>query len=284
MRIISASTWGRFVKSDAPRIVLGDVTEMTVHYTGAKSVSRGENQVASYLKAIERSQMRDSKMSAIAYNFAVDKWGRVWELRGWTFRNAANGTASNRTSFSVLCLVGVDDNNPTPAMLVGLQQLYAEGVVRSGKVLSVKGHREHKATACPGDALTQIVNSGAVQNRVAVETVPTVNSFGVYTVVRGDSWWKIAEKVLGKGSRWREIFELNGSVKTLRPGGQVRVPGDGLTPSPVPVFRTYVVQPNDSWWRIAEKTLGSGSRWVEIASLNSNIALHPGVSIEVPGD
>ena len=30
-----------------------------------------------------------------------------------------------------------------------------------------------------------------------------------YTVVKGDSLWKIARKYLGKGARYTEIFELN---------------------------------------------------------------------------
>lgn len=30
-----------------------------------------------------------------------------------------------------------------------------------------------------------------------------------YTVVSGDTLWKIAQKTLGDGSRWREIYELN---------------------------------------------------------------------------
>jgi nucleoid-associated protein YgaU len=39
-----------------------------------------------------------------------------------------------------------------------------------------------------------------------------------YTVVRGDSLWKIAKVCLGKGSRWGEIYELNKSVIGKNPG------------------------------------------------------------------
>lgn len=46
-----------------------------------------------------------------------------------------------------------------------------------------------------------------------------------YTVVSGDSWWSIAQKTLGKGTRWKEISDLNGSVRTLYPGQVVKVPG-----------------------------------------------------------
>ena len=34
-------------------------------------------------------------------------------------------------------------------------------------------------------------------------------SSDTYTVVSGDSLWKIASKQLGNGSRWTEIYDLN---------------------------------------------------------------------------
>ena len=33
--------------------------------------------------------------------------------------------------------------------------------------------------------------------------------YGYYTVQSGDTLWKISERVLGKGNRYKEIFELN---------------------------------------------------------------------------
>jgi nucleoid-associated protein YgaU len=53
-------------------------------------------------------------------------------------------------------------------------------------------------------------------------TPPTPDS---YTVVKGDSLWKIAQKLLGDGSRYTEIYELNkaviGSNPSLIYAGQV---------------------------------------------------------------
>jgi len=38
-----------------------------------------------------------------------------------------------------------------------------------------------------------------------------------YTVVRGDSLWKIAARFLGNGTRWRELFDLNQARLNLAP-------------------------------------------------------------------
>ena len=49
-----------------------------------------------------------------------------------------------------------------------------------------------------------------------------------YTVIKGDSYWLIAEKVLGKASRFKEIQALNGN-KNLYPGDVIKIPTDKIT-------------------------------------------------------
>ena len=49
-----------------------------------------------------------------------------------------------------------------------------------------------------------------------------------HTVVKGDTLWKIAEKTLGKGSRYPEIFEANRPMLSdpdkIYPGQVLRIP------------------------------------------------------------
>ncbi|GAW29589.1 LysM peptidoglycan-binding domain-containing protein, partial [Carboxydocella sp. ULO1] len=57
---------------------------------------------------------------------------------------------------------------------------------------------------------------------------PSPPPFKTYTVKPGDSLWKIAKKVLGDGSRWREIYNKNKSVigkdpNKLKPGQILRI-------------------------------------------------------------
>jgi hypothetical protein len=52
-----------------------------------------------------------------------------------------------------------------------------------------------------------------------------------YTLASGDNLWKVAQKVLGDGSRWREIQQLNGlseaQLKSLPVGMALKLPTGG---------------------------------------------------------
>ena len=51
-----------------------------------------------------------------------------------------------------------------------------------------------------------------------------------HTVVKGDTLWKIAERTLGKGARYKEIFEANRPMLSdpdkIYPGQVLRIPAE----------------------------------------------------------
>lgn len=57
---------------------------------------------------------------------------------------------------------------------------------------------------------------------------PEESTLGTYTVVRGDTLWGIAKKLLGDGSRWREIYNLNqdkiSNPNLIYPGQVLTIP------------------------------------------------------------
>ena len=59
------------------------------------------------------------------------------------------------------------------------------------------------------------------------------NAGSAYVVQKGDSLWRIAEKTLGDGRRWKELAALNNvrNPDLIRPGQVIRLPGSaGLEP------------------------------------------------------
>jgi nucleoid-associated protein YgaU len=50
-------------------------------------------------------------------------------------------------------------------------------------------------------------------------------AYEIYTVVKGDSLWKIAAVKLGNGARYPEIKVLNGlTTDTIFPGQKLKIP------------------------------------------------------------
>ena len=98
-----------------------------------------------------------------------------------------------------------------------------------------------------------------------------------YTVRRGDSPWRIAERHLGAGERWRELRHTDGrsltSREIIRPGQVLLLPLPDTTPahtaeaSAAPP-KTVLVHPGDSLSEIAERELGEPDRYQGIWSTN----------------
>lgn len=89
-----------------------------------------------------------------------------------------------------------------------------------------------------------------------------------YTVVKGDSLWKIAQNHLGSGRRWTEIYEANkGTIKNpsqIQVGQVLQIPGSA--PAPVQPIQPASSQPTPAAQpahrtqpAVSEKSLGDGS-------------------------
>lgn len=134
-----------------------------------------------------------------------------------------------------------------------------------------------------------------------------------YTVREGDDLSKVALRVYGpvEGRRWvnvERIYKANrsrlASMDEIRPGQKLQIPSlpSGTTGSSAAVgtenhepqsaqrpaeATTYVVKDGDSLWLIAEKQLGNGGRFAEIARLNSKLLgdedqITPGMQLCLP--
>ena len=135
-------------------------------------------------------------------------------------------------------------------------------------------------------------------------------SAATVTVERGDSPWSIAERHLGDGMRWRELWDLNHDVpqadgrawtneRKIMVGWVLRLPGSvSVAPPPAAAESgsySYTVVPGDNLAEIAEDQLGDEARYREIFDLSRgteqpggrhltdpNLIL-PGWKVTIPG-
>lgn len=126
----------------------------------------------------------------------------------------------------------------------------------------------------PASALADTDAMSSISSPVeagASEPIP-VPTGSTYVVVRSDTWWSMAERLLGSGNRWQDIVSVNegqrmvdGVVVTAttaspRPGWIVQLPSDAVLPlnlveEPVEAepaeVEQHVVVDGDTLWDIA---------------------------------
>lgn len=132
------------------------------------------------------------------------------------------------------------------------------------------------------------VSIGNKKNNVITTTSNSIkfsNTFINYTVVNGDSWWKIAEKKLGDGTKYKELAEYNkrSATSPLLTGQVIKIPSNML----VKKYKEYTVKKGDNWWKIAVEQMGDGSKYRHLASYNgksSSDALLVGQVLKIPNE
>jgi nucleoid-associated protein YgaU len=135
---------------------------------------------------------------------------------------------------------------------------------------------------------------------VSADATTTETSTIDYTVKRGDSLWKIADRLLGDGARFPEIVALNKAVLNGRPdfivsGTVLKVPHEVTDPEANRPTEEYTVRPGDTLSEIAEAKLGDPMRYPELfeasretvqpdgTPLTDPDLIRPGWEITIPG-
>jgi hypothetical protein len=161
VRIRPRAEWGA---KPPENVTLADPKKwkgIVVHWFGSPRAVRRPDQVAGQLRGVQRSHM-NGEFSDVAYNFGVDQWGRVWELRGLRRRTGANGTTrANREMCAVVVMIGAGDK-PTPTALASLRALI--GWLRTNGVgRQVVPHGSITGSECPGPHLRQWIGARAYE-------------------------------------------------------------------------------------------------------------------------
>lgn len=107
----------------------------------------------------------------------------------------------------------------------------------------------------------------AQKQAMTVEEVVKSGLPSTYTVKKGDSLWKIAEKAYGSGYDWTKIYEEN-KAKVSNPS----VISAGLTltlPKVEERVVDHTVVKGESLWSISANICGNGFMWEKVAADNS---------------
>ena len=103
-------------------------------------------------------------------------------------------------------------------------------------------------------------------------------------VSAGDSLWRLAQRYLGNGLRWRRLALLNPQLadpSRILVGEWIILPSDRKKDA-----KEVIVQPGDTLWRVAENQLGSPPALNCLAQANPQLRsldlVHAGEVVVVP--
>lgn len=144
----------------------GRVVQLVAHWPGGR-VPTSSAAVPAYLRAIQLDYETNRGYS-IGYSEAVDPWGDRWELRGTTWRAAANSIPGeppgqeNARTWAILFLIGADAATLPPAMIAGARDSIDHAQQLSHRPFRLLGHGDLEPTACPGAAVRIALTGGAL--------------------------------------------------------------------------------------------------------------------------
>ncbi|XP_053390881.1 peptidoglycan recognition protein 1-like [Mercenaria mercenaria] len=152
--IISRSDWGAQSASKYIPNLNHPVEYAVIHHTASQSCSTIDD-CKEYIKNTQADHIESSTIgSDIAYNFLVDENGNVYEGRGWNKVGYHAGVWKiNKNSIGIAVIGNFMTEEPSTEAQDAVQSLL-EMAVDEGKLKSnykLRGHRDVKSTACPGD-------------------------------------------------------------------------------------------------------------------------------------
>jgi hypothetical protein len=172
----SRSDWGadESLRDDSPRYN-ETIEQVHLHHT-ANSNDYGRADVPALIRGMYRYHTQNLGWSDLAYNFVVDRFGRIWVGRAGGAARPVRGAHTlgfNATSTGISVIGNFDVATPTSETVEAVAQVaawklsryarVADGTTdvvsegsdkfRSGKVVNlpvIDGHRDTNDTACPG--------------------------------------------------------------------------------------------------------------------------------------
>jgi N-acetylmuramoyl-L-alanine amidase len=180
--VLRRDSWGADLPAPAalPTEAPGDVRVLLVHHS-ASANGYDEAGAVDQIRQFHAQHTGPEKgWPDVAYNFFVDRFGRVWEGRSGSLDGPVIGdaTGGNQGFSQLVCLVGdFTSEAPSPEAVDALTRVLAWLAVREGvdvtlgattsftsrgsnrwpagatvDTTTIAGHRDMSQTACPGDA------------------------------------------------------------------------------------------------------------------------------------
>lgn len=170
---------------------------------------------------------------------------------------------------------------------VGGNTSSASGVVANGGAVAKKSYSlNYGRLAGFGrpDYGTALIEETPAKQPEKQTAVVDYTGFETYTVKKGDTLWRIAQKQLGSGNKYKTIMQLNSLTSDKLKVGQVLKIKEKAQGTAQASHMTYTVKKGDTLWKLSSKYLGKGNRYREIMTANGMTSdrLKAGQVLKIP--
>lgn len=170
---VSRTEWGASARGATPSShPIGSTQGVTLHWEGPRMGSFSHASCASKVRGIQAFHKQSRGWADIAYNALVCPHGYVFEGRGLGVTSAANGNSTTNGDWYAVCYLGGEGDGFTDEGKAAFVEA-VQWLRRDGAGPQVNGHRDHKATQCPGDEIYSWLKRTNFDEKVApVEPKP----------------------------------------------------------------------------------------------------------------
>lgn len=162
----------------------GGIRGQIFHWPGSNLSVFSQQDEIKILNSILRGHLNNGYFD-IAYNFAVGRFGHVYELRG-AFNQSGAHSPYNTSHEAILLLYGV--NEQLPSQMAKTAQEFSADRIKDGVRNQLLTHRETKATQCagnPAQTFIELLRSGKVVPAPDPK-IPPVTQYPSNLLARGD--------------------------------------------------------------------------------------------------
>lgn len=172
--VISRLSWGATPAGD---MASHDLRTMTIHHTASPEPNPAD--AAAQIWSHQQFHQGERGWADIAYHFLIGPTGEIYEGRHYSFAGETGTNYDPAGHFLVAIDGDFSGGSPNDAQIQAAAELFAwAAVIFELPVSSLGGHRDFAQTACPGDALYSILQSGRLEdevNGVLVQGFPELN-------------------------------------------------------------------------------------------------------------
>jgi hypothetical protein len=199
------------------------IQQIIIHYIGT---AKAPSNSSSWMLNEHRRTMRLNKPYSFMYNAHVALNGSTWEGRGVQFRNAANGGATNPTTWSIVFAVNGQDA-ASEAQIAGARKLV--NGIRSflGRDVPVIAHRDIASTQCPGEGITAQIAAGLFERSTNIMRISGANRYDTSALISRQVYPQGAKVVyIASGTKFPDAL----SASMFKDGPLLLTDPDRLSP------------------------------------------------------